>query len=100
LSTGDRNNLEQRRREDVEKAREVVRDEPSTLQSKRRSHPWHIDTFEFVGPQAVTVCFQFVREPRRTTIRVFEVNMSKISAQPGGDNRNTGKDREVFMVLP
>jgi hypothetical protein len=31
---------------DVEKAREVVRNEPVHF-SQRRSHPWHIDTFEF-----------------------------------------------------
>jgi hypothetical protein len=67
LSTGDRNNLEQRRRETL-KRHEVVRDEPSTLQSvKRRSH--RIDTFEFVGPHCHRMLSIRAKRLRRTTIR-------------------------------
>jgi hypothetical protein len=68
LSTGDRNNLEQRRREDVEKAREVVRDEPSTLQSVKDGHIPGTSTRLFVGPQAVTVCFNSCEDSCRDAL--------------------------------
>jgi hypothetical protein len=74
---------------------------PVHFRASKDGHIPGTSTRLFVGPRCHRM-LQFVRRflPRRTTIRVFEVNMSKISAQPGGDNRNTGKDREVFMVLP